>query len=176
MVFSKDLKAWKENTHSNHYDYEYVIKLKDEFRRARESDNHLLMIHLVRTHAVRGIAGINHPQLYKTCYLSTKNAIQEFYKEFILSLEYIAALPPSKIPHVKKLEFFAETRHAFGRTALLLSGGAGLGFYHFGVLKILYEERLMPRIITGSSVGSIMASAIGVKPMDEIDRVPFIFN
>jgi predicted acylesterase/phospholipase RssA len=29
-------------------------------------------------------------------------------------------------------------RHAIGRTALLLSGGAILGMYHIGVLKALY--------------------------------------
>jgi TAG lipase/steryl ester hydrolase/phospholipase A2/LPA acyltransferase len=39
----------------------------------------------------------------------------------------------------KKLEFFAETRHSFGRTALILSGGGSLGKYHFGVMKALYE-------------------------------------
>lgn len=30
----------------------------------------------------------------------------------------------------EKLNFFRETRHAFGRTALLLSGGGGLGSFH----------------------------------------------
>jgi TAG lipase/steryl ester hydrolase/phospholipase A2/LPA acyltransferase len=30
----------------------------------------------------------------------------------------------------EKLSFFRETRHAFGRTALLLSGGGGLGSFH----------------------------------------------
>jgi TAG lipase/steryl ester hydrolase/phospholipase A2/LPA acyltransferase len=30
----------------------------------------------------------------------------------------------------EKLAFFKETRHAYGRTALLLSGGGGLGSFH----------------------------------------------
>jgi len=30
----------------------------------------------------------------------------------------------------EKLSFFRETRHAFGRTALLLSGGGSLGSFH----------------------------------------------
>lgn len=38
------------------------------------------------------------------------------------------------IPTDVKLAFFNETRHAYGRTALLLSGGAALGFYHAGEL------------------------------------------
>lgn len=165
------MKAWRENIFSRDYDYEYILKLKEEFRQAREKDEHVLLIHLVRTHAVRGIGGISNPQLFKTCFLSSKKLIEEFHNEFIACLEYISILPPEKFPYTRKLEFFAETRHAFGRTALLLSGGAGLGLYHFGVIKILIEERVMPRIISGSSVGSIIASALATKRMDEMEEV-----
>ena len=167
------MKAWKENIYSSHYDFEYIIKLKDEFHQARESQDHVLLIHLVRTHAVRGIGGISNPELYKICYLGTKNLIEDFHKEFILCLEFISLLPPEKFPSTNKLEFFAETRHAFGRTALMLSGGAGLGLYHLGVIKTLFEERIIPRIITGSSVGSIIASVFATKPMSEVEKVNF---
>ena len=132
------------------------------------------MIHLVRTHAVRDIGGINNMQLYKTCYLGTKTLIEDFRKEFISCLEYISDLPMDKFSYSQKLEFFAETRHAFGRTALLLSGGASLGLYHLGVLKILFEERVIPRIISGSSMGSIIASVFATRRMDEIDQVRFL--
>jgi hypothetical protein len=37
-----------------------------------------------------------------------------------------------RIPTDVKLAFFNESRHAYGRTALCLSGGAALGFYHVG--------------------------------------------
>lgn len=60
----------------------------------------------------------------------------------------------------RKLEFFTETRHSYGKTALFLSGGAAFGKFHFGVLKALYESDLMPRTIAGSSVGALMASGI----------------
>ena len=146
------MKAWKDNLYSNHYDYEYIIKLKDEFRQARENNDNILVIHLIRTHAVRDIGGVNNLQLYKTCYLWTKTLIAEFHKD-ISCLEYISDLLTDKFAYFQKLEFFAETRHAFGRTVLLLSGGAGLGLYHFGVLKILFEEGVIPRIISGSSMG-----------------------
>lgn len=67
-----------------------------------------------------------------------------------------------------KLAFFSETRHAFGRSALLLSGGGALGFYHSGVIKALAEQNLLPNVIAGSSAGSIVAGAIGVRTDDEI--------
>jgi TAG lipase/steryl ester hydrolase/phospholipase A2/LPA acyltransferase len=38
--------------------------------------------------------------------------------------------PDSELPLDEKMSFFKVTRHAFGRTALLLSGGGGLGTFH----------------------------------------------
>ena len=60
-----------------------------------------------------------------------------------------------------KLTFFNETRHSYGRSALLLSGGAYLGYYHMGVAKSLYEQGMLPRVISGASAGSLMAAVIG---------------
>ncbi|CAN6297315.1 unnamed protein product [Urochloa humidicola] len=69
----------------------------------------------------------------------------------------------------EKLAFVQETRHAFGRTALLLSGGATLGSFHVGVVKTLVEHRLLPRIIAGSSVGSIICSIVATRTWPEIE-------
>lgn len=58
---------------------------------------------------------------------------------------------------VTKLRFFSDARQAYGRSALLLSGGGSLGLYHFGVVKRLYECGLLPRVISGSSIGALVA-------------------
>jgi TAG lipase / steryl ester hydrolase / phospholipase A2 / LPA acyltransferase len=71
------------------------------------------------------------------------------------------------IPTDARLAFFNETRHAYGRTALLLSGGAALGFYHVGVVKALMENRLMPRVLGGSSAGSLVCGMIGTRTDEE---------
>lgn len=42
-----------------------------------------------------------------------------------------------------------------------LSGGAYLGYYHMGVIKALFAENLLPRVISGASAGSIMTALIG---------------
>jgi predicted acylesterase/phospholipase RssA len=44
-----------------------------------------------------------------------------------------------------------------------LSGGAYLGYYHLGVVRALYEEGLLPRVMSGASAGSIMCAVIGTK-------------
>ena len=60
-----------------------------------------------------------------------------------------------------KLAFFNETRHAYGRTALLLSGGAALGYYHSGLAEELLSNGLLPRVASGASAGSLLVTMLG---------------
>jgi len=50
----------------------------------------------------------------------------------------------------------------------MLSGGASMAVYHLGVIKALYEQDLLPRIISGSSAGSIVAAIICTRPYEQI--------
>ena len=53
---------------------------------------------------------------------------------------------------------------------MLLSGGATFGKFHFGLIKALYEQDLFPRIICGSSVGSIVCAALSCSSYDEMPK------
>jgi TAG lipase / steryl ester hydrolase / phospholipase A2 / LPA acyltransferase len=92
----------------------------------------------------------------------TKQLIEDYVQTVCESLDKICDNDwGAEFGLQEKFEFFFETRQAFGRSALCLSGGATLGMYHLGVLKTLHENNLLPRVISGSSVGSIMASIVG---------------
>jgi predicted acylesterase/phospholipase RssA len=86
----------------------------------------------------------------------------------IKCIQFIYYYKGSRFSLQKKLEYFAETRHSYGRTALLLSGGATFGRFHIGVVKALYEQDLLPRIVCGSSVGSIIGAYICCSPYEAI--------
>lgn len=43
-----------------------------------------------------------------------------------------------------------------------LSGGAYLGYYHMGIVKALFKEGMLPRVISGASAGSIITAIIGL--------------
>lgn len=73
------------------------------------------------------------------------------------------------MPAADKIQMFASIRQSFGRSALLLSGGGGLGIHHLGVLRVLLQHRLLPRIISGSSVGSLVAGVVCVTPDHELE-------
>ena len=51
------------------------------------------------------------------------------------------------------LRLVSEAHRSLGRTALCLSGGGALAMYHFGVIKVLLEEGLLPQVISGRPAG-----------------------
>ncbi|XP_063902116.1 uncharacterized protein LOC135121771 isoform X2 [Zophobas morio] len=57
---------------------------------------------------------------------------------------------------------------AFGRTALYLSGGGPFGFYHFGVVSCLLEERLLPQVLCGTATGALVAALLAVHSSEEM--------
>lgn len=56
--------------------------------------------------------------------------IRGYIQEVKAQLAQLTEWPEAGIDVEEKLSFFKETRHAYGRTALLLSGGGGLGSFH----------------------------------------------
>lgn len=111
--------------------------------------------------------------MYRDTYVTNKKLVQDFQDEIHKCFELIMR---SNIHNNRKLEFFGEMRHAVGRSALLLSGGAILGMYHIGVVQALLEADCMPKIIAGSSAGSIIASILATKPIhDFFDGKKFNF-
>jgi TAG lipase/lysophosphatidylethanolamine acyltransferase len=117
---------------------------------------------------VKNLGGIASHELYDQCHFGTKRLIEKFHNEVIKCIQFIYYYKGSRFSLQKKLEYFAETRHSYGRTALLLSGGATFGRFHIGVVKALYEQDLLPRIVCGSSVGSIIGAYICCSPYEAI--------
>lgn len=113
------------------------------------------------------------PVLFQVCRYGTKQLLIEYQDEMLKSLEFIANFNEKYFPLYKKLEFFSETRHSYGRTALLLSGGASMGMFHTGVIKTLYEQNLLPRIVCGSSAGSIIGSLLCT---EVYENVPYLYD
>jgi len=56
--------------------------------------------------------------------------IREYIEEVQKHLEGVTAYDGPDMTLEDKLNFLRETRHAFGRTALVLSGGGALGAFH----------------------------------------------
>jgi len=56
----------------------------------------------------------------------------------------------------EKRSFLKSIYKNYGRTALCLSGGAGFGYYHLGVVRALLQAGVLPTVITGTSAGALL--------------------
>ncbi len=64
--------------------------------------------------------------------------IREYIDEVRLNLDTLTNYEGLECTLDEKLNFLRETRHAFGRTALVLSGGGALGAFHIVSLTLLF--------------------------------------
>jgi len=99
-----------------------------------------------------------HPELYHRARGGTLHVVGDFLDETEACLRYLLDVEVDGVSDTYRLEQVKRIGRVYGRPALLLSGGALLGLYHFGVIKALFEQDLLPRTISGSSMGAILAS------------------
>ncbi len=161
---------WKEVDHSPYYDYELIRTRLSEIRQARQrNDVNQLCFHLQE--GLHGNLGnISNPILYTKSKLGTKRLIETYLSEVTDALNFVCDNDFKEKDFKDKLDFFETTGHAYGQSALMLSGGATLGLFHMGVLKALHEaeDDLVPSVISGSSAGSIMAGVVGTHTEEEL--------
>jgi TAG lipase/steryl ester hydrolase/phospholipase A2/LPA acyltransferase len=154
--------AWRLQDESPLYDASVIQKRTDDLvDMIKKGDVFNLMFRL-RGALARDQFGMQHEGLYSQALSGTKLIVEKYHGTVVKALNFVCDSPISddEVPTDAKLAFFNETRHAYGRTALLLSGGAYLGFYSIGVMKALLHAGLLPRVISGSSAGSLVAGMI----------------
>ncbi|MBD9577734.1 DUF3336 domain-containing protein [Pseudomonas sp. PDM23] len=149
---------WRRNEVCADYDYRTVRQRFERLRDLRNAGDHGSLMFTLNEGIHGNLAGMGRASLYGHSHLGTKHLIHQYIEEVCLALEAIDAVDDSIIPLAERKDFFLRASHCFGRSALMLSGGAVLGYFHAGVLTALGEQGLLPRIISGSSAGSILAA------------------
>ena len=66
-------------------------------------------------------------------------SIRDYIDEVCASLEAITDYEGPELSLSDKLNYMRETRHAFGRTALVLSGGGALGAFHIVSTLLIFS-------------------------------------
>jgi len=149
---------WRHNEVSTDYDYRAVRQRLERLRGMRNAGSYANLMFALNEGIHGNLAGMGKAALYGHSHLGTKDLIHQYIEEVCLALETIDGLDENIISLEDRRDFFQRASHCFGRSALMLSGGAVLGYFHAGVLKALLSEGLLPNIISGSSAGSILAS------------------
>lgn len=121
--------VWRNNRHSNVYDYNLIMSRRQHLKIVRESEDVSAMMYLLRSGLLRNLGGITDPRLFCHSYLGTKHLIESYMGEVVSQLEHVAETNHSTLSRQAKLDFFMETRQSFGSSALLLHGGASFGWF-----------------------------------------------
>ncbi|OEU22509.1 patatin-domain-containing protein, partial [Fragilariopsis cylindrus CCMP1102] len=155
---------WRSNNDSQLYERGRISARIDEFVHLMRRQDIFELMFVLRGGIGRNRFGLLHEGLFSKAMAGTKVLVETYHNVVCASLDFVCDAPVAEgeipIPTDARLAFFNETRHSYGRSALLLSGGAALGFYHIGVVKTLMENRLMPRVLGGSSAGSIVCAMV----------------
>lgn len=149
---------WKARNETALYDYMLVKTHTENMRQARVNRDYAQLLYLIRTTWIRNLGNMGNVNLYRHSHVGTKYLIDEYMRESKLALQELVR--NSDLDENYLLGMLVQTRKNIGRTALVLSGGGTFGLFHIGVLATLFEQDLLPRVISGSSAGAIVASIL----------------
>eukprot|EP00884_Botryococcus_braunii_P020442 jgi/Botrbrau1/7081/Bobra.0165s0103.1 len=147
------------------YDRQLLKDRVRDLRQVRQNGKLGEMIFAVRADLLRNLGNMTNSELHEN-FPIVPEPIRDYIDEVKLHIQHIADAESLDIQ--TRLDFLRETRHAFGRTALVLSGGGALGAFHIGVVKALFDEGLLPRVLAGSSAGAIVAATTATRSDAEL--------
>lgn len=170
--------AWKQDEASEDYDHLLIRERLDEMRRLRNAGDIRLLVYSLHEGLHGNLGNIASSSLYGFARFGTKRLIEEYISEVVRCLDYVCAGDFPDYPEADKIVFFKRTGTSFGRSALLLSGGATLGMFHIGVIKALFLQDLLPRVISGSSAGAIIGGMVGTRSDEQMSPMfdPALLN
>ena len=155
---------WRNREHTRLYDYEAIRERLDAARAAYRDDHGLFALN----EGIHGnMGGMGSAKLHGRAKSGTKKLVEAYVDEIVDALQY----PRSSSRTRSKKQ---EGRLLLSRVPLLRSHGSDalrggtLGFVHVGVVKALFEQGVLPRVISGASAGSIIAGIIGTKTDSEL--------
>lgn len=170
----------RQNPTSKYYDYRLIHERLQSIIVAREEGGVLQLVNLLRSGLVRNLGNISTPRLFNRAFAGTKLLIEDYITQVAQAIADVTKLPTSPgsdgnnvVPGFSsqaKLDLLHDTRQAFGRSTLVLQGGAIFGLCHLGVVKALFARGLLPRIITGTATGALIAALVGIHTEDELPK------
>ena len=162
---------WRHEEESDLYDWRLVKNRLRQLRQLRAEGQVAKLVHHLRQGLYWNLGNVCNLALYGRAFVGTKQLIHDYVAEVVAALNYLCDGEFEEFEGVAKRRFFDETARSYGRSALMLSGGATLGLFHVGVVKALVLEDLLPDVISGSSAGSVVASTVGTRTPDELTEL-----
>ncbi|NNK38657.1 MAG: DUF3336 domain-containing protein [Xanthomonadales bacterium] len=165
------LDKWRESNESEDYDWKLLASRVRLLRRLRKQKDLDQLIFRLREELHGNLGNMANPHLYQHARSGTKKLINNYIDEVCEALILLCDSDVKTLPPMRKRIFLKRAARSFGRSALLLSGGASLGLFHMGVIKELEEQGILPRVVTGASAGSIVAGILATHTDEEMEAL-----
>ncbi len=149
---------WEGIFNTNKFDQRIIKGRLEELKATRSEDNVDNLLYYFSEGVHGNMASMGAPELYESGADEDKQLIGEYIQELVEGLQQIADYPDKILGLRDKIDFFSRTSQAHGKSALMLSGAGSLAPFHLGVCRSLFSQNLLPKIISGSSAGAIIAA------------------
>ena len=111
------------------------------------------------------------PNLYQQAAAGTKRIVDDYLDAVCAALQCFAEAADHPMSPAQRLALLERAQSNLGQPALLLSGGASMGFFHLGVIKALFEQGLLPDVICGSSIGALIGGGVCTRNDQELSEL-----
>lgn len=164
------LDKWSENPSFSYYDHKTIQKTIYRLQVLRKQNDVPELMMFLQSCLRNNFAGIENRQLYSHRYYGTKNLVERYVEEVVKCIDLVAYSKDAVLPKMKR-KFFKTVLKNYGKLALCLSGGACFAYTHFGIVKALLDSSLLPRIISGTSGGGLIAALACTRTDEELKKL-----
>lgn len=165
------LDEWSEHPRFSYYDYKTIQKTIQKIRVLRKKNDVSNLMVFLQGCLKKNFAGIENKQLYSHKYYGTKNLVHEYVDEVIQCIDCVTNASTQVVLAKKKRQFFKVVLKNYGKSALCLSGGACFAYTHFGIVKALLDNDVLPLIISGTSGGGLIAALACTRTDEELKKL-----
>ena len=162
------LNEWRADPTSAHYHQDELTSDIRTLRSLRQQRAVPKLLEFLHSSLHRHHNDLLEPALYSTAVSGTKLLVGEYLDAVETTIRHLVEAELPGWTTKQKLDVVRRASSNLGKSALLMSGGATLGFYHLGVGRALWKAGLLPDVLSGASMGAIMASGFGCRTNAEL--------
>ncbi len=163
--------AWRASDASPYFDPDLMRRETSSLARLRREGNGLRLVSALEHTLTRHRNDVAAVELYEGALAGTHHCIEDWQAEVVAGLEWLVTAPLPGFDAAARRRKFTDAARVYGRSALMLSGGATWGFFHLGVVRALFENGLLPAIFSGASTGAMVASGVCARNDAELAKL-----
>lgn len=162
---------WKNTESSRRYDYQAIRQRLDALQEARKNNDNAKLLFILNEGIHGNLGGMGGSSLYHKAKFGTKQLIIDYVEEVSSALNHLAKPRIKGVRLEEKIDFFHRAHLCFGQSALMFSGSGTFVFFHIGVLKALWQQDLIPDVISGASGGALIVAAAGTRKQQDLGEI-----